>query len=215
MNIHIRSISSLSLLVLSLGSCVSESATAPKPPPGMFAMNARAEGISILALEPGHPEYFNPEVSFWATVGEDTQGVIYFRGNEDPTKRGEAYARLRVRPGSLLAYPDGRLFAPGDSVLISMRVVDPDHFLLEMQPSGLRFSTSRPAELRIEYAHADSDYNDDGDVDDEDKATQHGMNIWQQEEPGEPFVTAASMNLEDIHELKAQVFTFSRFAIAY
>jgi hypothetical protein len=171
--------------------------------------------VTIVTLAANHPGYFNPEVSFWARAGQDAEGIIYFADSTDNLGRGEAYARLRIRPGSLLAFPDGRLFARGDSVLISMRVVDPDRVLFEMQPSGLRFSSSRPAELKIEYAHADPDYNQDGILDAADAAIQHALAIWQQEARGEPFVMTASVNFEAQREIQARAVSFSRFAIAY
>jgi hypothetical protein len=215
MSIQTRCIPSFLLLALLTGACASEPTTAPEPSAAVFARTQTYADVAIVTLEPGHPGYLNPEVSFWAKAGKDAEGIIYFADPAERRGRGQAYARFRVRSRSLLAYPDGRPFGPGDSVLISMRVVDPDRILLEMLPSGLRFSASRPAELKIEYSHADPDYNHDGVVDTEDAAIQHVLAIWHQEVPGGPFVMSPSVNFEDKREILAQVFRFSRLAIAY
>jgi hypothetical protein len=211
----IRSIPSLFFLALVLGGCNSEPATGPETPAQVSARRQAAGQVVIITLEANHPGFFNPEVSFWAKAGKDTEAIIYFADSTERSGRGQGYARLRVRPSSLLAYPDGRLFAPGDSVLITMRVADPDLILFEMQPSGLRFSTARPAELKIEYDHADPDYNHDGVVDAADAAIQHALAIWQQEGPGEPFFLTESVNIEASRQILAKVLSFSRLAIAY
>lgn len=207
------------LLALSLagttGACVGTPPTAPSAR-ASFATTEPPEGMpTIVTLAHGHPDFLASSVSFWAKAGADREGIIYFADSTDRRGRGEAFVRLRIRSRSLLAYPDGRAFLPGDSVLITMRVVDPDQILFEMQPSGLRFSSTRPAELKIEYLHADPDYNHDSTVDAEDASIQHALAIWQQEEDGGPFVPLGSVNLEDQQEIFVSVFGFSRFAIAY
>ena len=53
-------------------------------------------------------------------------------------------------------------------MLITITVEDPELLLFSLQPTGLKFSAEKPAELKIRYAHADDDFNEDGDVDGED-----------------------------------------------
>src|SRR5919199_1411032 len=69
--------------------------------------------LNIVQLDAATPPLFNPDTSFYAVQGQDREVRISF---QDPTgAEGEEFFRLRVRPGSLLAHPDGTPFAPGDS----------------------------------------------------------------------------------------------------
>src|SRR5689334_2812226 len=106
------------------------------------------EELNIIRLPANHPPFVDPSVSFYAVVGENAEGTIYFQ--DDQGNRGDKFARLRIDKGSLLARPNGTPFESGDSVLITMTVSDQSEFLVEMQPSGLRFSSHKPAELRLE-----------------------------------------------------------------
>jgi hypothetical protein len=116
---------------------------------------------------------------------------------------------------SLLSYPDGTPFAVDDSVLITVRVVDPAQLLFELEPTGLRFNPQEPAELKIHYDHADDDLDDDGDVDSEDDEIERTLAIWRQESPGDPFVRLGSLLIEDLEEIEAELEGFSRYALAY
>ena len=89
---------------------------------------------------------------------------------------------------SLQALPDGTPIAEGDSVLITIRVVDPAKMLFEMEPSGTDLLRRRPAELKIHYEEAHGDLNDDGSVDSDDDDIESTMAIWRQETPSDPFV---------------------------
>jgi hypothetical protein len=169
--------------------------------------------LSIILLAPNHPAFFNTSTSFWAKPGRDVEGFLYFQ--DSGGGRGEAYARLRVRTQSLKAFPDGRPFGANDSVEITLSVADNDRVLLQMLPSGLQFASDDPAELKIEYLHADQDYNRDGKVDSQDADIQSRLAIWRQEQIGGVFTKIASVNLEGIRELQAKLFSFSRFAISY
>ena len=169
--------------------------------------------LTILHLGDTSPPLFNPEESFWAVRGEDREVRIFFQ--DDVGGAGEEYLRLRIDAPSLLAYPDGTPFAIDDSVLVTVRVVDPAQLLFELEPSGLRFSPLAPAELKIHYDQADDDLDDDGDVDVEDEALELTLSIWRQESPGDPFVRLGSLLVDDIEEIEAELEGFSRYALAY
>lgn len=169
--------------------------------------------LSILRLGESTPPLFNPEMSFWAVRGEDRETRIFFQ--DEVGGPGEEYLRLRVDAPSLLAHPDGTPFAENDSVLITVRVVDPAQLLFELEPSGLRFNPVDRAELRIHYDQADDDLDDDGDVDSVDDALELRLSIWRQESPGEPFVRIGSALFEDLEEIEAELDGFSRYALAY
>lgn len=169
--------------------------------------------LNILRVAEDSPPLFNPEESFWAVRGEDREVRIFFQ--DEVGGAGEEYLRLRIDAPSLLAYPDGTLFGVDDSVLVTVRVVDPAQLLFELEPSGLRFNPLVPAELKIHYDHADDDLDDDGDVDGDDDALELTLAIWRQESPGLPFVKLGSLLVDDLEEIEAELEGFSRYALAY
>jgi hypothetical protein len=190
-----------------LGACSSSSPTSPgdggKPP----------ASLTVVRLATTSPPLFNSPDSFYAVKGEDRELRIDF---QDPTGGpGEEFFRLRVRQGSLLSRPDGTPFAVGDSVLITVRIVDPSKILFELEPSGLSFDPAEPAELKIHYNHADHDFNEDGVVNAFDATIKTKLAIWRQELLTDPFIRLGSVNVEDLEEINADILGFTRYAIAY
>jgi hypothetical protein len=171
------------------------------------------EELAILRLAATSPPVWNPEISYWARNDQDSEAKIWFEDSEG--NAGEEYLRFRVPSQGLLVYPDGTPFGPQDSVLITIRVVDPTLLFFEFEPAGLRFNSEEPAELEIEYAEADDDLDDDGDVDAEDEALEGEIYVWRQRNPGDPFERLVTLRFEDLDELEADIPGFSRFAIAY
>jgi hypothetical protein len=169
--------------------------------------------LNIVSLSDQAPPLYNPEVSFYAVKGEDREARIFFQ--DDQGGPGEEYLRLRIDAPTLRARPDGSPIAEGDSVLVTVRVVDPQQMLFEMEPSGLAFSADVPAELRIHYAEARGDFNDDGSVDSEDDDIENTMAIWRQETPSDPFVRVGTAVVKDLEEAEAELTGFSRYALAY
>jgi hypothetical protein len=96
--------------LLALAACSSDPNDDDNRPPG---------DLTILALAQGTPPLTTDSAGFWALFGEDREVRIDIAPDQD-------YLKFRVRPGALLRYPDGSLFGPGDSVYISVRVIDPD-----------------------------------------------------------------------------------------
>ena len=123
--------------------------------------------------------------------------------------------RLRVDAGSLYTRPDGTLFQVGDSVLITVTVVDPQQIYFDFQPSGLTFSSAVPAQLKIEYAETGGDLDDDGDVDTDDTAIEQVIDMWRQEQAGQDFVKLGAVKIEELDEIEAHILGFTRYAIAY
>jgi hypothetical protein len=169
--------------------------------------------LSILRLPDGHPPFFNDSVSFYARPGRSVEGKLYF-ANESGG-RGEEWAVLKIDGQSLLARPDGTSFGPNDSVLIVMKVDEQSLVAVELRPSGLRFRTDQPAELKLDYDEVGEDLDGDGDDDEHDDEVEQLLSIWHQEQPGDPFVKVGSVKTEDARELLARLTGFSRFAIAY
>jgi hypothetical protein len=172
-----------------------------------------ASELTIVRLSGDSPPLLNPVMSFYAVRGQDSEARIFF--DDGKGGEGDEYLRLRLNDASLLAYPDGTGFADGDSVLITIRVVDPARTLFELEPSGLRFSSQEPAELRIRYQEVNGDLNEDGVVDLEDAELELSLAIWRQEKPGDPFVRLGTVLRNDIDEVRGTLEGFSRYALAY
>jgi len=207
---RVRSGASLAViaLVLAVG-CSSDDTPSPDSP---GSERPPAE-LSVARLSPDAPPLESSTVSFWAVKGEQAEQKLYFL--DDQGQRGEEYLSLKLDDESLLSRPDGSAIAEGDSVLITITVEDPALLLFELQPSGLKFSPADPAELKIRYAHADDDLNEDGTVDGEDDHIESILGIWRQELPGDPFIRLGSVKVEGQEELEAELTGFSRYAIAY
>ena len=169
--------------------------------------------LNIVELAATSPPLLNPVDSFYAKRGEDREVRIFFADLEGGQR--EEYLRLRIDASSLLARPDGTLFQEGDSILVHVLVVDPTQLLFELQPSGLRFSASAPAKLKIHYDHANDDFNDDGQVNQQDDSIETTLGIWRQENLTDPFVRLGSAVVKDLKEIEGDLQGFSRYALAY
>jgi hypothetical protein len=169
--------------------------------------------LKVARLATTSPPLFNAVDSFYALKGEDRELRIFF---QDPAgAEGEEFLRFLVRKESLLSRPDGTPIAAGDSVLVTIRVVDAARILFEAEPSGLTFDPASPAELKVHYSHADHDFNSDGRIDELDAQIKGLLAIWRQEMLTDPFMRLGSLNVESLEEIDANILGFSRFAIAY
>lgn len=176
--------------------------------------NSRQEGdLVFLVFDQAAPPLEASSISFWAKKGEDAEGQLFFLDSQG--QRGAEFARLKIPGQSLLSRPDGTSIAVGDSVFITMRVTDPARLLVELLPSGLTFSTTVPAELKLDYDFADHDFDRDGDKDSADQSKEQLFAIWRQEFLGDPWVRLGTVKIEGLEEVEAKLFGFSRFALAY
>ena len=169
---------------------------------------------NFLAPALSAPPIANPVVSFWAKKGEDVEANMYYQKRVDRPDSTE-FVRFRVRASSLLSRPDGSLIAIGDSVLITITLVDPERLIIDMQPAGLRFSPARPAELKLSFREADEDVNGDGQVNAADAAILPQFAIWKRERAGDPWMKLTSVVQVEAHEVEALVGGFTGYAIAW
>lgn len=157
------------------------------------------------------PPLATHEVGFWAVKGDNREVEIRYLPRPGETE-GERCLRFRVHGDALLRHPDGRTFQEGDSVRISIRVVDYQQFRFEFAPAGLRFDPERPAELRVSYRFADPDFNRDGVVDGRDEDFEFGF--WRQERAGRPWTRIGSARIHDLDEVRADLDGFTIYALA-
>ena len=196
------------VIVYSLGAAGCQDGTAPAP------VSRPAEQLHFIRPAPNAAPLPDTAVSFWAKRGDDRELRLYYNPQSGSTS-GEAFLRFSVPAAALAQRPDGSAIAVGDSVLISVRVIDPSRLIIEFQPSGLRFSTASPARLRFELAETDSDINGDGLVNAQDDALKLQLSFWRQEAPGAPWLKVTSAVFTDLNEVEANVFGFSGYALAY
>jgi hypothetical protein len=171
---------------------------------------------NFVAAAAGAPVIANPVVSFYAKSGSDREAFMYYRprpggGGNDST----VFIRFRVRKDALLSRPDGSLFQVGDSVLITMTLVDPARLEVNFQPAGLRFSPTDPARLKFSFLEVNEDLNGDGKVNGDDLTVQGLLAIWQRESVSAPWIRLASVVSIGTHEIEANVGGFTSYIIAW
>ncbi len=169
--------------------------------------------LNVVRRSGAVPGFVDTVVTFYAVRGTDREGSIFFKAADGGP--GEEFVKLSIGSAALLARPDGTPIAQGDSVLITMRIVDPALLLVEFLPSGLQFNPQEPAEMEMQYGGGDDDYNEDGHHDAIDTAIEATLGIWKQEAPGLPFVRLASTLLQTSRSSDAKITSFTRYALAY
>ncbi len=193
------------LFLAILAAACAEAPTSPDASQGERASGVPPDELAFVRFAPDVK--VPTEGSFWAVRGQDRRLTLDFVGSD------EAFLRFRVDKETLLSRPDGTPFADGDSVLITVHV-DPARFVFDFQPSGLVFDRKRPAELRVFFAHADPDYNDDGVRDDDDVALESHLRLWKRERPDDGWLPLHTDLSVEINEVKADVTGFTGFALA-
>lgn len=159
------------------------------------------------------PPLLQASASFYAKKGEDREASLYFQSPSGGP--GQRFARLRLGAASLLTRPDGTAVGVGDSVLITLRAVNPSQLLLELDPSGLKFDPAAAAVLELSYSVTGGDLNQDGRVSVDDSVLAGRLAIWRQEVVGASFAPLPSARLLDLEEVTAELGGFSRYALAY
>jgi hypothetical protein len=197
----------LAAAMLAAGSCTDS--TAPDADTERAATDLR-----LLAAPHSAPALAATQASFYAVKGRSTGVDIWYRpaaGRTDSTK----YLEFRVGTNSLDRRPDGTAIATGDSVLISLTVTDPTHFIIEFQPTGLKFSDGDQPKLKISFAACGDDLNYDGKIDDADAVMLSSLALWRQEGPFQPWFKLTSTVTASVKEIDAQLGGFSGYAIMY
>lgn len=167
--------------------------------------------LTIISVAADAPPLTATEVSFWAVKGQDREVQIQYRY---PNGSLAKCLRFVVPADALLRKPDRTLVARGDSVQITIKVVDPQLFLFEFSPRLLQFDRDDPARLEIRYQWTSADLDGDGDVDADDAAIRSRFGLWRQERLGEGWQEVPSTRDENSNELHADITGFTRYALA-
>jgi hypothetical protein len=170
-------------------------------------INAAGGGLSNLSAY---------QVSFWAARGEERSIQIdYLDTDSTGQQTSSPYLRFNVPQNALLARPDGSSIAVGDSVLITISV-DSTEMVAHLEPSGLRFHSTQPAELSVWYDGADPDLNTDGSVNTtDDYIEQNDLGIWVQLDPADPWDWVASQHTLNTKLFQASLEHFSAYVISW
>ena len=123
-----------------------------------------ATDLRLLTTPYGTPPLARTSVSFYAVQGRSATAEIWYRpkpGASDSSR----FLVFQVGASSLVNRPDGTPIAAGDSVLITLTVTDQSHFLVDFQPSGLKFSATDQPTMKLSFAACGEDLNYDGVVD--------------------------------------------------
>jgi hypothetical protein len=173
-----------------------------------------ATDLRLLAAPYGTPALAATQVSFYAVKGRTGGADIWYQpraGRSDSTK----FLELRLGGASLDRRPDGSVIAPGDSVLITLTVTDPTHFIVDLQPSGLKFSDADQPRLKISFAACGDDLNYDGRVDAGDAAMLASLSVWRQESPFQPWFKVATSVTASVKEVDARLGGFTGYALMW
>lgn len=170
--------------------------------------------LNIARLSVAAPQLCADSVGAYFVKGAGGGGgqeiALTFPENGDTLNCGgqhdEDFIRLKLESNSLSKLPDGSAINVGDSVFISIVWVGGDSVLFHLNPSGLVFSASKPAELKIGFGETDEA---------SDTSIVSQLAIWRQAQLGQNFVKLSSNQLEVEEELEVKLNGFSRYAIAY
>ena len=170
--------------------------------------------MNFLRQDSVAPPLVSNQASVWAKVGDGRELHLNYQGLI-PADTGEEFLRFEIPGDGLLRKPDGSSFQAGDSILITVTVVDSGGFIFQFQPAGLVFNPDHPARLKVRYLNANHDFDEDGDLDSADDAIERVLDLWRRETPGAQWFRVGSVKFEELDELDANILMFSEYAVAW
>jgi hypothetical protein len=184
----------LAMVAVTLMGCNDSTGSAPITKP--------ESELEFVPVRTTAPPLETTDTSFWAVKGEERELVLRFQGQGGPGT-GSKFLQFSVPDNSLLARPDGSSFQTGDSVEISVSV-DPGVYIVNFEPSGLRFNPSDPAELELDYGETEDDF----------LIREGEFDAWRQELSNQPWELIGSLQMEELDEIEIDVLGFTRYALA-
>lgn len=170
--------------------------------------------LNIIRQDLLAPPLVTNQASVWAKVSDGRELHLNYQG-ATPADTGEEFLRFEIPGDGLLRRPNGTAFQPGDSILITVTVVDSGFFHFRFEPAGLVFNPDHPARLRVRYLNANHDFDDDGDIDPADDDIEHVLDVWKRAGFSAPWVRVGSVKFEHLDELDANILSFSEYAVAW
>ena len=169
--------------------------------------------LHIVAQALAAPPLFAESTSFWAKYDSNRVGRLYYQGAA-PGDTGEELLRFIVPAGSLLRRPDGTLFGPGDSILITIKA-DTSQFIFTFEPTGLQFDPLAPARLHIQFSDANQDFDDDGKITASDSVAKSKLVLWRREPTDTAWTAMTSLLSEESDEIESNITSFTEYAVAW
>ena len=200
-----RWIGTVALLAGAVACSSSSAPHSPTPVP--------TDQLHVVVQDSTAPPLYSDSVSQLFTAGQSGDVRLYYANVTGGS--GEEFLRLEIPGDGLFRKPDGAAFQPGDTIRISIRVIDPKKMVFEFQPAGLQFNPTDPARLKIEYLHSDHDYNEDGVVNAADSTIQAQLDVWKNDPPSMLWYKQGAVNFESLEEIDVNVTSFSQYAVAW
>ena len=150
-----------------------------------------------LVLHADRPSFSRNTVSFWAVRGETRMASISYAD-------GTPMVTLTIPDGALHRDAQGRRVAHGDSLQITMTLLDRKSYAVRFEPAGLRFDEQEPAVLSFNLARAGR------------KALESAsLSMWRQESPDSPWTLVPSFVDRSAKQLTAHIDGFTVYALSY
>jgi hypothetical protein len=182
--------------------------------PDGFAVSP-ADGPTFVQARTDAPALTATRISFWARRDAERVGTLYFQSITGNPADSTQLVRLTIPAHALSRRPDGSRLAKHDSLLITITLADPERLVVELEPSGLRFSTGHPARLELGYDQASGDLDGNGVVDGRDQVREAGLRIWRRESASEPWQPIAGSKHGAHKQIDGVIEGFTQYAIAY
>jgi hypothetical protein len=169
--------------------------TVPSPPDA--ELSRQVVPLRFVHRDGQAPPFARETLELRAVAGSSGEVVARFVD-------GSPVATFRLLSGSLEGARLGdRLIQSGDSVVITMRLVDGARYMVDLQPSGIVFNPESPAELVFHYRHAS-------------QAARNGkLAVWKQEREGSPWQHLGGSNDPESRSFHVEVDGFTRFAMSH
>ena len=160
------------------------------------------------------PALFAARDSFYAKAGTATSFRMFYQG-ATPSDTGAELLLLEVPGDGLLRRPDGLIIRPGDSILVTINVPDVTRFRFEVLPPGLLFNPNNPARMRVSYANANKDFDNDGDQDQVDNGIEEDLDLWYRAATGTLWFRQLAVKFEQADEIGLNVRAAAHYAVAW
>ena len=186
---------------------------APGASPRTFGGVSTQPGGEPARAFPDAPTVLSTQLlRFWAYATRDASGEVFYLASDSTW---QPYVSLLVPSGSLLRRPDGTLFAPGDSIEITM-AMDTALVLVDLEPTGLYFNPLIPAKFNISYSGSNPDYNGDGLVNFLDTYIEQWlMGLWVRRYPSDPWESVGAIESLLGKLFSADLRHFSEYAVSW
>jgi hypothetical protein len=165
----------------------------------------------MLKQSPSAPVLETYQLSFWAVKGKSANVRVQY---QPVSGMSNNFLQFSIPKTGLLTGANGARLRTGDSLQITLSI-DPRTFLVAFQPSGVQFSASTPATLRMWYQNADPDLNGDGVVDSTDDALSLQLGMWTSPDTFDSWTTMSSVLDPSGKSVTASVYHFSGYSVAW